>query len=85
MYLSSVENRLSEFGVTEEVVRRLFRELSVSKARGPDGLSARILRDCADELAAPLSKLFHISLSSGIFPEQRSEANIVPTLKKSVK
>ena len=63
-------------------MRRLLRELSVSKACGLDGLSARILRGCADELVAHLSKLFRISLTSGIFSEQWSEANIVPILKK---
>ena len=70
----SVENRLSEFGVSEEAVRRLLRELSVSKACGPDGLSARILRECADELAAlcPNSSTYPCppvsSLSSGLKP-----------------
>ena len=78
----SVETRLSVFGVSKEVVRRLLRELSVSKACGLDGLSARIICECADELAAPLSELFNISLSSGVFPEQWSEANIVTIFKK---
>ena len=49
----SVENRLSEFGVSEEVVRDLLRELSVSKACGPYELSARTLLECADELFPP--------------------------------
>ena len=81
----SIESRLSEFGVSEEAVRRLLRELSVSKAYGSDGLSARILRECADELAVPLCKLFGMSLSSGLFPEQWAEANIVPIFKKGAR
>ena len=74
----SIVDRLTEFGVSHEAVRRLLRDLVVSKACGPDGLSARVLRECADELAAPLCKLFQMSLAAGIFPEQWAEANIVP-------
>ena len=61
---------------------RSLHELVVGKACGPDGLSARILRECADELAVPLCKIFRMSLSKGIFPEQWAEANIVPIHKK---
>ena len=56
--------------------------LDAGKACGADGLSAHILRECADELAAPLCKLFTASLNAAIFPEQWSEANIVPIFKK---
>ena len=80
-----VGDRLTEFRVSEEAVRHLLRNLVVSKACGPDGLSARILRECADELAAPLCKIFRLSLSSGIFPEHWAEANIVPIFKKGVR
>ena len=54
----------------------------VGKACGPDGLSARILRECADELAVPLCKLFQKSLRHETFPAQWAEANVVPIFKK---
>ena len=78
-------DRLTEFRVSEDNVRILLRNLVVSKACGPDGLSARVLRECADELAAPLCKIFSMSLSSGIFPQQWAEANIVPIFKKGAR
>ena len=56
--------------------------MPAGKACGPDGLSSRLLRECSDELAIPLSKIYSSSLSSGIFPEQWAEANIVPIFKK---
>ena len=74
----SISSTLSDFAMSEEPVRRLLQQLVVGKACGPDGLSARILRECANELAVPLSKLFQKSLRDGISPEQWAEANIVP-------
>lgn len=68
--------------MSEELVRSLLQQLVVAKACGPDGLSARILRECAHELAIPLCKLYKKSLRHGIFPQQWAEANIVPIFKK---
>ena len=49
---------------------------------GPDCVPAYLLQIGADFLAAPLSKLFQISLSSGILPRDWVTANIVPVYKK---
>ena len=75
-------DQLSGFTVSVETVRDLLKNLPLGKACGPDGLSSRLLRECSDELAIPLSKIYSSSLSSGIFPEQWAEANIVPIFKK---
>ena len=80
--LDRTNDTLTDFTVSVEAVRDLLQQLVVSKACGPDGLSARILRECADELALPLSKLYRMSLRHNIFPEQWAEANIVPIFKK---
>lgn len=79
---SCVDATLNDFYVSEDIVRSLLQDLVVGKACGPDGLSARILRECAVELAVPLCKIFRMSLSKGIFPEKWAEANIVPIHKK---
>ena len=58
----SVDATLTNFSVTEDSVRRLLQDLVVSKACGPDGLSARILRECANELVVPPVQNFsHVS------------------------
>ena len=80
----SISSTLPNFAMSEEPVCRLLQQLVVGKACGPDGLSARILRECANELAVPVSKLFQKSLRDGIFPEQWAEANIVPILRKAL-
>ncbi|XP_071478923.1 uncharacterized protein [Diadema antillarum] len=46
-----------------KVVLKKLRNLDTSKATGPDGISATVLKNCAPELAPVLSKLFQISLN----------------------
>ena len=56
--------------------------LQKDKAFGPDYVPAYLLQVGADFLAAPLSKLFQLSLSSGTLPRDWVTANIVPVYKK---
>ena len=56
--------------------------LQKDKACGPDCVPAYLLQIGADFLAAPLSKLFQLSLSTGSLPRDWVTANIVPVYKK---
>ena len=56
--------------------------LQKDKACGPDCVPAYLLKIGADFLAAPLSKLFQLSLSTGSLPTDWVTANIVPVYKK---
>ena len=49
---------LSRIRFREKEVRKRLKKLDVSKANGPDGISARVLRQCARALAQPLTKLY---------------------------
>ena len=64
---------------------QLLREMCAHKACGPDGLSARILRECADELAVPIHIICQLSLNSGVFPTVWKQANVIPVKKGSKK
>lgn len=44
-------------------------KLDVSKGAGPDGISPLLLKNCAINLCIPLTRIFNISLGSGIFPD----------------
>ena len=55
------------------------------KACGPDGLSARIIRECAAELATPLEILCRLSVNQAVFPRVWKDANIIPIHKKGDK
>ena len=76
---------LSLFRVPPGRVAQLLRELSPYKACGPDGLSARILRECSEELAVPLNIICQLSVRSGVFPSTWKRANVIPVFKKGSK
>ncbi len=58
---ASVSNRQSSdhvFTVSEDEVRRELKRVNVRKAAGPDGITARVLRSCADQLAGLFTSIF---------------------------
>ncbi len=48
--------------VSEDDVRRELRRVNVRKAAGPDGITGRVLRSCADQLAGLFTSIFNESL-----------------------
>ena len=73
---------LDKVDVSEDRVRSILNDLNVHKACGPDNVSARVIWECREELARPLTILFTKSLERGVFPGRWAEANIVPIHKK---
>ena len=51
------------------------------KPHGPDAIPNRIINDYAYELAEPVSKIFNISLSTGLIPSMWKDAIIIPVPK----
>jgi len=43
-------------------LHRLLKELNPHKSKGPDSIATFILKECAEELAVPLTHLFNMSL-----------------------
>ena len=76
--LSTVSIRCSD-------VCRLLQTLSPNKATGPDGISARVLRECATELAPSLTSLFCLSLEKGLIPSGWKHGRITPVHKSGNK
>ena len=74
---------LSRFTVSEGSVRTALASLQAHKACGPDSISAKIIRECSEQLVSPLVILFNMSIEQGKFPSKWAEANIVPIHKKS--
>ena len=66
-------------------VRRELRNLNPSKATGPDGIPAIVLKECADDLARPLSMLFSLCFRNACQPASWKIANVVPIFKKNSK
>ena len=66
---------LDDLLCTEEEVCHLLENLNVSKAAGPDGISAQMLKETASVIAPSPSKLFNCSLSCWKL------ANVIPVPK----
>ncbi len=56
------------FTVSEDDVRRELRRVNVRKAAGPDGITGRVLRSCADQLAGLFTSIFNESLATCVVP-----------------
>ncbi|XP_055307696.1 uncharacterized protein LOC129571852, partial [Sitodiplosis mosellana] len=87
-----LDNLLSECGdnafdieLNEADVLKALLSINVNKGAGPDGISPKLLKNCAYSLAKPLSKLFNKSLQAGIVPSMLKNSRIVPIFKSGKK
>ena len=65
---TSCESQFKFSMLSPSVVFSMLSKLDVKKSVGPDGFSARFLKDVAAEITDPLTKLFNKSLENGVFP-----------------
>ena len=79
---SSASNSLDSLNVSESDVQSLLSNLSPSKATGPDGIPAYLLKRCSEVIAPSLTALFELSLQQGVFPSEWKAANVMPIPKK---
>ena len=82
--LESVQDILESITIITQDVLDVLKQLDVSKACGPDLISPRLFRVCADYLAYPYSIVFNRSLAQGYFPNSWMGANLSPIHKKKM-
>jgi hypothetical protein len=73
---------INDLVIQEAGVAKLLRNLNPSKASGPDQIPSKVLKHCAETLAAPLTRIFNASLNSGQLPTDWLTANISCVFKK---
>ncbi|KFO63340.1 hypothetical protein N302_09564, partial [Corvus brachyrhynchos] len=66
----------------EEVVTDLLCHLDTHKSMGPDGIHPRVLTELTEELAKPLSIIYHQSWLTREVPDDWKLANVTPIHKK---
>ena len=76
------QSNLEFIFISSEVVSALLSSLKTDKATGPDGISARLLTECANEIAPSLTALSNKSLSLGKVPQEWKEAICRPGSEK---
>ncbi|XP_054865475.1 uncharacterized protein LOC129348636 [Amphiprion ocellaris] len=67
--------------ITADQVRSELKKIKTRKAAGPDGISSRLLRDCADQLCQVLLHIFNLSLSLERVPVLWKTSCLVPVSK----
>ena len=76
---------ISHLEVPVNEVRECLSNLDTSKACGPDGIPARLLKEYSEQIAPSLCSLFDFSLSRGKLPYEWKTADITPLPKKDLK
>jgi len=67
--------------ISECDILYLLQHLDVRKSVGPDGLSSRFLKEVAEQILIPLTKIFNESLKSGNVPQAWKCSNVTPVHK----
>ena len=70
---------------SEKKVLEVLQFIDISKAAGIDKISGRFLKDGANTLAKPITKIRNISISSGLFPSDFKVAKLKPLDKRGHK
>ncbi len=69
--------------VSEDEGRRALKRVNVRKAAGPDGITGRVLRSCADQLAGLFTSIFNESLATSVVPTSFKKSIIIPVPKNN--
>ena len=69
---------MGDITVDPKGVLKLLNGLKVHKAPGPDGLSARVLKECSSEITPILAFIYNESLAQGTVPDDWRQANVAP-------
>ena len=82
--LADMANGVDTFlQVSEDEVRKEFVRLNPCKTAGPDGVTPRLLKNCASQLSFIYSYIFNWSFSTQYIPKLWKMSCIIPVPKKS--
>ena len=76
---------MPDISINVSGVHKLLSDLNPFKATGPDAISARFLKETANELAPMLTCLFNQSLTTGDIPQDWKKSYVIPIHKKGSK
>ena len=79
------DTQLREIELSEHDVANCLKNLDPSKASGPDGIPARLLKECSQQIAPSLCSLFNLSLQTSWIPSEWKSADVAPIHKKDSK
>jgi hypothetical protein len=68
--------------VSEVEVMSIIKSIKSKETSGYDGISRKILKQCANTIIKPLTYICNLSLTTGTFPERCKLAIVIPIYKK---
>ena len=71
---------MGEITVDPKGVAKLLDGLNVHKAPGPDGLNARVLKECSTQISPILALIYNESLAQGNVPDDWRTRKCIPGL-----
>jgi hypothetical protein len=77
--------KLQRTFITTQKVRAQIKKLKKNSSAGPDGISAELLQECANEISPILAAILRKSLNTTTVPAEWKQANVVPIFKKGAK
>lgn len=83
--IPKTRNSLFMQPVVPQDIIRVINNLKNKKSVGFDGVSTVVIKFVSDVIASPLSHIFNVCISSGIFPEKLKTVIIKPVHKKNDK
>jgi len=76
------KSKIPPLVITVKGTQKLLAGINTTKAQGPDMMSNTILKNCAEQLAPGLQRIFQCSIDSGKLPSDWLHAFITPVFKK---
>ena len=73
---------MSNVVTSEWEITALLGSVNINKACGPDGISNKLIKICADGITKVFTDFVNLSLRSGVFPDDWKQANVTPIFKK---
>ncbi len=73
---------MDEVTIVEEEVYKILSHMDPMKASGPDEIPGRLLKEGAEQIAVPLTRLYNISLQTGTYPTTGKKQISLPSTKK---
>jgi hypothetical protein len=80
-----LQEQIRDVNFTALDVKNVLQNLDTNKAKGPDNISAKVLKETASETAPLLARIFNYSMRNKSFPKTWKLANVTPVYKKGDK
>ena len=75
---------IQDIQFTQDELESAMKDVALNSAAGPDGFPALLLKKCSHTLVHPFFLIWRKSLDTGVFPENRKVAKIIPIHKGKI-